>query len=103
MSPTFKPSPDPKGCVAVDEHERCLTAIADEMESKARELISSNGDRISTATAKEMYLGAIRARKCAAELAKHRLDIDHDRWLVDEQRKLTGTPIVRPPLKRKTP
>jgi hypothetical protein len=98
----FVPDPDPDGCVSVTTHEAALTAIANEMEANARALLGDKPGRVEMATAKELFLGAIRARKAAGELAQARLDRDHTSWIMREYQRMKGTDAnSRPRLRRK--
>jgi hypothetical protein len=101
MASKFTPSPNPDGCVDDIEHERRLTASADALEARGRELLASDG-RIDVATGNQCMTSAIKARIAAAQLAAARIQRDHSSWLMTEYQALHGTAVARPPLKRKT-
>ena len=91
----------PPGCEGVDAVEAKLHALADLLESKAREVLETDA-RMGLGTAKELALAAIRARKQAGDLALAREDKAHSEYLLAEVKKLQGNaPTRRPPLRRK--
>lgn len=97
---SFKPPPEPEGCVDVVEHERRLTASADALEARGLALIADT-DRIRVASGNQLLVSAIKARSTASQLAAHRLDKAFSEWLINEDKKRRGTEAPRPALKRR--
>jgi hypothetical protein len=65
------PVPPPPGCATVEDHERSLLALANDLEKRGRELLESDG-RVTVATANQLALAAIKARAKAADLTVER-------------------------------
>lgn len=97
MTPKAPKLPD--GCASAEEHERRLTQLANRLEETAYAMLAEGSTRIGMSGAKEMGLAAVRARRAAGELARHRELIDHDRMLVDHNRRRLGleSPRARRP------
>jgi hypothetical protein len=99
---SFEPS-CPEGCRTSADHERELVKDAELLESKARVLLESEA-RIGLATANQMLLAAIKARKEAGVLALARENAERDEWLMREYRKMKGfgdPETIRSRLRRK--
>lgn len=85
----------PDGCLPVHGQEQRLCAIADELEVQARALLANSPGRVEIATAKECFLGAVRARRAAADLARFRETIAHGKWLMERSQRLAGVSAPR--------
>ena len=96
---TFKPT-TPDGCRSTEEHERALVQLAEELEAKAREMLTSDV-RIGISAGQELALAAIRARKQAGELALAREQSEHTDHIMREYQKMKGLGTARPALRRK--
>lgn len=92
--------PPPDGCASVEEHERSLLALAQDLEKRSRELLVSDG-RVTVATANQLALASIKARAKAADLALAREQTEYGEWLVAQKKRMrTGATSLppRPPL-----
>jgi hypothetical protein len=81
----------PPGCVDIESHEARLTQLADELETRARALMTDeHATRVELATGNQMIATAVKARERAAALAMRRAELEHDVHLMRAARELQG-------------
>lgn len=93
MTPEWR-KPPPNGCVTVEEHECEFLRIAELLEKQIATLLVPSKDGTVAAMvvsrAKELSLAAIKARKCAADLALAREQAEHVDWLDSRRKEMTA-------------
>ena len=100
---TKTPITTPDGCASTLDCWRALTAMAELLESKARDLLTGDA-RIGISAGREAANVAVRARRAAAEIALASEQVQHSEWLMSEYKKLEGGGgNQRPRLKRRNP
>ena len=92
----------------VEEHERRLTLLADELDKRALSLLAECGSasnaRLVTSSARGLCEAAVKARRAASELASKRADRDQIDRLTKHERDMAGIgrrAAGRSPLRRR--
>jgi len=91
-----EPSTPPPGCVSVEEHERKLTALADQLEARLAAFMSEADGRLGMSAINATSAQIISARRRAAELARIREEVVAFREAMEHERQMSGIHGARP-------
>lgn len=93
----------PEGCCDLEHHEREATTLAETLQARATQWLQRDG-RIDVATAKELALVSLKARKIASDLAARRAEIVEFYDAMEHEKQMSGINGARPrerkPLRR---